>query len=333
MAAAKGIARPEPAKGDEIADRTFAKRVLPRRKAGAHKWGVGGVLVVAGGPTFIGAAALTALGAGRAGAGIVNLVVPRSLMGPLSTLVPEAGFVPLPDGDVTNLERRLMSSIEEKIEKCKALIVGPGLGQDEYSVALVRRLLNVGQAESKGRMGFGQVANVASDEERSAFTWSFPVLVDADGLNILSTIPDWWEKMPPNRLVLTPHVGELARLMDTDADTLLADPRGAALAAAKRFKQTVVFKFGYSVASDGERCVIAEDAPTSTASAGTGDVFAGVIGAFLAQGVEPLDAAGLAMYTGSRAARAIEASVGTLGLVAGDLPIAIAQELASLERE
>ena len=333
MSATEEIKRPEPGKGDVIADRAFAKGVLPRRKAGAHKWGVGGVLVVAGGPTFIGAAALTALGAGRAGAGIVNLVVPRSLMGPLSTLVPEAGFVPLPDGDVTNLERRLMENIEAKIEKCKALIVGPGLGQDEYSTALIRRLLDIGPAEAKGRMGFGQVANVASDEERSVFTWDFPVLVDADGLNILSTIPDWWERMPAQRLVLTPHVGELARLMDTDAEELLADPRAAAIAAAKRFKQTVVFKFGYSVASDGQRCVIAEDAPTSTASAGTGDVYAGVIGAFLAQGLAPLDAAGLAMFAGSRAARAIESSVGTLGLVAGDLPIAIAQELAALERE
>ena len=133
--------------------------------------------------------------------------------------------------------------------------------------------------------------------------------------------------------MLTPHLGEMARLTTREASELAADPVEAARTAAREWGQTLVLKYGFTVATDGERAVIASDAPRSLATAGSGDVFAGVIGAFLAQGLEPLDAAALAIFVGSRAARRVEARFGTLGLLASDLPAAIAEELAVLERE
>jgi len=319
---------------DKLANREFAHAVLPRREFGAHKWGVGGVLVVAGGPSYIGAAALTAMAAGRAGAGIVNLALPHSAMGTVAALVPEVAFIPLPDGDPDGSSRRTMELIRPKLERSAAVVVGPGLGDDDYAEALLGALF--GLRETRRSVGFGfqgqgdNSANGGSDHA-GLLGLNIPTVVDADGLNWLAKQPKWWTKVAPGSLVLTPHLGELSRLTGRSTDELSQDPVAAARAAAQTWRQIVVLKYGYSVATDGERAMVAEAAPTSLASAGTGDVLAGTIGAFLAQGVEPLDAAGLALYAGVQAARRIERAYGTLGLVASDLPAAIAGVLADLE--
>jgi NAD(P)H-hydrate repair Nnr-like enzyme with NAD(P)H-hydrate dehydratase domain len=101
--------------------------------------------------------------------------------------------------------------------------------------------------------------------------------------------------------------------------------------AAKAWNQIVVLKYGYTAVSDGTTTLVADDAPTSLATAGSGDVFAGTIAALAAQGLPPLDAAALAIYLGARAARRVERRTGVLGLVASDLPLAIAQELGRLD--
>ena len=332
MTSTQQMQRPEISGNRTLADRAFAKAALPSREIGAHKWGVGGVLVVAGGPSYIGAAALTAMAAGRSGAGIVNLVVPRGMMGPLATLVPEVAFVPLPDGDLSSLGRRLMDVLVERGKRCQAVVVGPGLGDDDYASAIVQRLLGLTAANRTSRLGFGAVDRETADDERSALDWDIPILVDADGLNTLAAMPEWWTQIPAGRLILTPHVGEMSRLLEIEPDQVLADPVTVAEEATRRFGQIVCLKAGYTIATDGERTIVSEDAPASLATAGTGDILAGSIGAFLAQGVAPLEAIGLATYVGGRAARRIEEQVGTLGLIASDLPPAIATELGDLER-
>lgn len=324
--------RPEITGNRILADRAFARAALPRRGVGAHKWGVGGVLVIAGGPSYIGAAALTAMAAGRSGAGIVNLVVPRGMMGAVATVVPEVAFVPLPDGDLSTVGRRLMDVLAPRAERCRAVVIGPGLGDDEYATAIVQRVLGLTAANRTSRLGFGAVDRETADDERTALDWDIPIVVDADGLNILAGLEEWWTRVPAGRVILTPHVGEMGRLTGLEADEILADPVRAAEDAAARFRQVVCLKAGYTVAADGQRTVVAEDAPASLATAGTGDVLAGTIGALLAQGLAPLEAVGLATYVGGRAARRMEEQVGTLGLIASDLPPAIATELGDLER-
>jgi NAD(P)H-hydrate epimerase len=157
-------------------------------------------------------------------------------------------------------------------------------------------------------------------------------VLDADALNWLSTQKEWWARLSGARLVLTPHVGEFARLTGLEAAKITASPVEVAAEFARRIGQVVVLKGSPTVASDGQRALVAEDAPESLAKAGTGDVFSGTIGAFLAQGLAPLEAAGLAMHVGCRAARLVEERTGTLGLVASDLPMAIAESLKALER-
>jgi NAD(P)H-hydrate epimerase len=126
----------------------------------------------------------------------------------------------------------------------------------------------------------------------------------------------------------------MARLLGAeDTDAIVADPIGTVEAAAKKFGQTVILKYGFTAASDGDRTVVAEDAPVSLATAGSGDVFAGMVGSFAAQGLEPFDAAALALHVGPRAARRGEQRYGAFGLLASDLPDAIAIELATLTED
>ncbi|MEZ4505596.1 MAG: NAD(P)H-hydrate dehydratase [Thermomicrobiales bacterium] len=133
--------------------------------------------------------------------------------------------------------------------------------------------------------------------------------------------------------MLTPHVGELAALTIRHADVILADPASAAKDAAEAFGQVVVLKAGKAFISDGAVVRTVETAAPALATAGTGDVLAGSIAAFLAQGLEAVDAAALAVYAGTQAALRLTQELSSLGVVASDLPEAIARILAELEIE
>lgn len=328
MGDGQGAVRPKLGPNDGTIDRALARGLVPRREFGAHKWGVGGLIVVAGAPGFAGAAILSALAAGRTGAGIVNVALPRSLAATVVIAVPEAATLPLSDGE----PRRSVEAIEAKLEKSAAMVIGPGLSEDEAAADLLSAIF--GLEASRSSIGFGfDSSELAPGDGGFLGRSGKPVVLDADALNWLANQPDWPSLLPPGRAVLTPHVGELSRLLDRPVAELIADPVQTVREAARAWGQTVVFKYGYTAVSDGERTLVAEDAPPSLATAGSGDVLAGAIGAFLAQGLAPMDAAALAIYVGLDAARRLEERFGTLGLVAGDLPEAMAEELAALERE
>jgi NAD(P)H-hydrate epimerase len=320
---------------DVLIDEAYARSVLPRRDFGTHKRAVGGLVLVVGAPGYVGAAALCAQSAGRAGTGIMTLAVPRGVAAVVSMAVPEATFAILPDGDSPGAIKRAVERINEALVKANAMVVGPGLGDDEATQALLGALF--GRTGAPSSIGFnvaragGDGATPEPTEASPVAAAAKPVVVDADGLNWLATQENWWERLRPHQAVMTPHVGEMARLLDREPDDLLRDPLATVREAATAWQQIVVFKYGYTAVSDGERTLVAPDAPLSLATAGSGDVLAGAIGAFLAQGLKPLDAGALAIYAGCRAARRVERRVGTLGLIAGDLPLAIAEELAVLE--
>jgi NAD(P)H-hydrate epimerase len=251
---------------------------------------------------------------------------------PIAALAPEIGFAILPEGDFSANAARLLEVIHAKAEKCRAFVVGPGLGDDDYALALVASLLGINVSTSHHTLGFGvpRPAPDRSPSSRTLVSLARPILIDADGLNALAKLDEWWNQVPPHSLVLTPHVGELSRLLDVSADDILRDPAGAAQVAAQRFRQVVLLKGAPTLVTDGRSIAEAHDSPTSLATAGTGDVLSGTIGALLAQGLTLTDAANLGVYLGARAARRVEREYGTLGLIAGDIPRAIAIELAAL---
>lgn len=310
--------------------------LVPKRGEHSHKWGVGGVLIIGGSPGFIGAPALAAMGAGRSGAGIVSIASPRSAMGAIASIVPEASFMALPESDLGIGGDRAADRVRERLEKFKALVVGPGLGEDEYADAVMQGLTGWIEARKVAHLGFS-VGRPTADETEQArqnaiIGGETPTVLDADALNWLSKQDEGWpERFTPHSLVLTPHVGEMSRLTGLDAEEIIANPGAVVQKYAAAWKQTVVLKGSPTVVSDGTQLFAAPSAPASLATAGTGDVFAGSIGAFLAQGLAPIDAAVLATWLGVKAAEHLASRFGTLGLVATDLPIGIAEVLAGLE--
>jgi NAD(P)H-hydrate epimerase len=305
--------------------------VLPRRATGAHKWSVGGVVVVAGSPPYAGAAVLCCAGAGRAGAGIVSAALPRSIVPIVVGLVPETTVVVIPEGESAAAAQRAAEAIAERLERSRAMIIGPGLGDDEATAALLGAIF--GFSRPRGGIGFGSPRSW--DEQTSAegvlVRAEKPVVVDADALNWLAGQENWWERAPKGRLVLTPHAGEMARLLNVDVKHVVANPEETAREAAARWEQTVVLKGGQTVVASTDGALSAVEAPPALATAGSGDVLSGVIGALLAQGLNPEDAAKLGVFVGCRAAERVARRLGTLGVVAGDLPLAIAEELCALE--
>lgn len=323
------------ANATQVIDEQVALAALPVRETGSHKWSVGGLIIVGGSPGYIGAPALAALAAGRSGAGIVLVASPRGAIGAIASIVPEAAFIPMPEGELGGGGTRAAKEIDDRLDKAKALVVGPGLGDDDYADSVMTALLGHRVAHHQASLGFTAPKSAATpaDDRSDAIVGKLkPAVIDADALNWLAKQDDWWTLLNPGSCVLTPHFGEMARLTGKETSEIEADAIGAAIAAAKAWNQVVVLKGAPTVATDGERVLVAEASPRSLASAGTGDVLAGSIGAFLAQGVAPLDAAALAIFSGCRAAAKLTERFGTLGMVASDLPPAIAEELGALEQ-
>lgn len=318
----------------EIIDRAEALRLLPRRTADAHKWGIGGLLIVGGAPGYIGAPALAAQAAGRSGAGIVNLAVPRSSIGATATLVPEAVFLPLPETDSSHGVQNAIELIAPIAEKCRALVVGPGLSRDDAATSLLAALFGDARRSTTRSLGFGSISRESASAEPDALVGQGkPVVVDADALHWLSQRDSWWTRVTPLSLVLTPHTGELAALTGKSTAEISAGPEAAVLAAARDWQQVVVLKAGKTWISDGQVVRALDTVAPALATAGSGDVLAGSIGAFLAQGLAPVDAAALALYAGTQAALRLTSKLSSLGVVASDLPHAVATILAELESE
>ncbi|CAN5883109.1 hypothetical protein BH24CHL4_BH24CHL4_19160 [soil metagenome] len=323
-----------PAKADQIIDESLAKALLPRRTSGDHKWGVGGLVIIGGAPGYIGAPALCARAAGRSGAGIVTVAVSRASVGPIATLAPEATFLPLPEGDPQSAATRALPQIRERVEQSAAIVAGPGLSQDEHAQALLTALFEMREERPGSRLGFGTLTKQSESEyESRVLGGSIPAVIDADALTWLASQDSWWERVEPMSLLLTPHIGEMARLLETDAESIRSDPRSAAVDSAERWKQVVLLKGTHAIVTDGISVYTGPETPPSLATAGSGDVLAGSIGAFLGQGLSLLDAAVLAVYAGLAAARSVALEFGTLGLIATDLPDAVGRALATLERE
>jgi NAD(P)H-hydrate epimerase len=299
------------------------RQLLPRRRQDTHKHDVGWLMVIGGAPNYYGAPRMAAEAAARAGAGMVCLAVPRSLVAPIASAVREVTFLPLPEAEFGGAGERMAQIVAKRLPEFTACLIGPGLGQDEPVPEFLSRFF--GLRSGSQSIGFGSTPAPSQSE-----SFSGHAVIDADGLNFLAKQDAWYETLSSAKLVLTPHPGELARLTGKSTADVLADPWNEARAAAERFGQVVVLKQGFPVvAAPGMPLLIAPRCDPALASAGTGDVLAGTIAGLLAQGLEPRDAAAAGLFIGSRAADLADKHVGTLSLVAGDvidaLPAAIRQ--------
>ena len=301
----------------ELDDRVAAA-LLPARDARSHKGTHGTLLVVAGSLDYAGAAQLVALAAGRVGAGLVCLAVPRSLQPMFAGRTLEAITLGLPetaDGEVDDEAALGVLMGREH----GALVVGPGLRAGGGTARLVRRLL------SPTPLPGSSVGSPASSPRADASSPK-PAVLDAEALNSLASVPAWWQGVE-RACVLTPHPGEFVRLrgLDRDAAKALAadDERRLESAgeAAREWGQVVVLKGARTiVAGPDGRVAAAPFENPALATAGTGDVLAGAIGSLLAQGLPPYDAACLGVYLHGAAGEEVRSRLGDAGLLAGDLP-------------
>jgi hydroxyethylthiazole kinase-like uncharacterized protein yjeF len=231
----------------------------------------------------------------RAGAGYVTALVPASLNVVFEIALLEVMTVPLPDG-AGALQAAGVTEVLERCGRADALVLGPGLGRAPESQRFAR-----------------DVAAAAA----------VPLLLDADGLNAhAGALDDLANREAPT--VITPHAGELARLLEVDSAAVGAERLRCAREAARRAQAVVVLKGDDTIVADPDgRVAISPGGAPALATAGTGDVLSGIAGAFLAQGVEPFTAACAAVHLHVRAGRLAARTVGAEGVIARDVIAAL----------
>jgi NAD(P)H-hydrate epimerase len=273
---------------------SWARRILPYRSPYSNKGSFGRVLVVAGSANYMGAAYLSCSSVVRVGAGLVTLASGKSIQPVIAARLSEATYISLAESPPGVVYADAYKTILAAAPDYDVVLIGCGLGQavstKEFSLKTIFRL----------------------DQ-------SHKVVLDADALNHLAGVKDWWTRFPFDA-VLTPHPGEMGRLCGLTAGEVQADRFELAQRKAAEWNKTIVLKGANTViaAPDG-RLRINVSANAGLASAGTGDVLAGVIAGLLAQGLGLFDAAGLGVYLHARAGENLRARLGDAGMIASDL--------------
>jgi NAD(P)H-hydrate epimerase len=272
----------------------ISERVLdaiPRRGRESTKFAAGNVLVCGGSTGLTGAPSMAAEAAMRAGAGYVTVLVPGSLNPIFEARLLEVMSVPLPD-DSGSLTPVAVELVLERCQRADALVLGPGFGRAGSALEAARRI--------------GKAAPV-------------PLLLDADGLNAHAGSPgELAERSAP--AVLTPHAGELARLLGTDSKTVSAKRLEHARQAASAANAILVLKGDDTIVADPDgRVGVSPGGAAALATAGTGDVLSGVIGAFLAKSMEPFAAACAGVFVHASAGQRAARDIGPEGVIASDV--------------
>lgn len=269
----------------------WARARLPRVPPDAHKGTMGSVAVVAGRSGVGGAAVMAAMGALRAGTGMAHVVSHADNRVVIQQAVPEALFHDR-EGDV-----------DATLSRATAVVAGPGMGTEAGDLDFLRRV-----AES----------------------CDSPLLLDADALTLLARNPELRERIR-RPLLLTPHPGEMSRLLGRSVAEITADPFAAAAEAAGRFRCAVLLKGAPSlVAAPGEAALVGTAGHSGIATGGMGDTLAGIAGALLGMGCPPRDAAALGLFLAGRAA---EAAGRGRSLLPRDVAEALPEAYAAVDRE
>ena len=260
--------------------------LLPDRNPWGHKGNFGKLLLLCGSRGYTGAAFFAAMGALRSGAGLVFLGVPESIYGIEAVKLNEPVIFPLPDAG-GRLSADAVPEILTRLPQMDAVLVGPGLGQSEGTLAVVRAVLEKAEC---------------------------PVVVDADGINVLSAHRDLLRgrKLPT---ILTPHDGEFARL----GGVIGEDRMAAAAALAYDLGCVVLLKGHETCITDGTDGYLNPTGNPGMAVGGSGDVLAGVITALLGAGLPPLEAAACGAWLHGAAGDRCAAELGQYGMLPTDM--------------
>lgn len=278
-----------------------ASELWPMRQFSAHKGDSGRLFVLAGSVGLTGAATLTCEASLRCGAGLVTLGIPASLNDILEVKLTEAMTLPLPETAARALSPEAAETAREWVHRSDAFAAGPGLGRDAGTGELLRSLLA---------------------------DCPVPCVVDADGLNLLAPAD---EKTFPAQCVITPHPGEMARLLGTEVASVESNRVEAVRGAAAKLGCVVLLKGPATlVAAPDGRLGVNSSGSAALATGGTGDLLTGVIAAGLARGLEPYEAAVGAAFLHGVAGEVAGERFGAPGAVAGDVMDSLPEALRRL---
>lgn len=282
----------------EMMDEPLMRPLLPARPVESNKGTFGKVMVLAGSGHFLGAAYLVTAAAARAGSGLVTLATTEERAPFYTTMLPEATYAILPP-DVVPPEQRADTFLAE-LGGYRAVVIGPGLGHAPPTLTFLERVL----------AGISAIP----EAERPR------LLIDADGLNNLAKLPEWWRRLPAHS-VITPHPGEMGRLLGGQPVSGGGfDRLPITRESARAWNLTLVLKGATTLIGEPSgRMRLHWPGNPALATAGTGDVLSGTIGGLLAQGLAPYDAASLGVYLHARAGFLVSERLGEAGALAGDL--------------
>lgn len=262
---------------------------LPERTAVSHKHSVGRILIVGGSTSMSGAVSLTARAALASGAGLVKAVVPESIHHSVDQSVIEAMILPAPMTSEGTLSAAVIETILKEAEWADAVIVGMGMGTHSDGLSVLQALL----------------------------TQSTPLLIDADGLNLLSQMNV--SGIDLSHVLLTPHLGEFSRLTGLSVPEISRQPDAAVMSYAEAVGINVLLKGMPTLISDGQQVAFNLTGNPGMATAGAGDVLSGLIGGFMAQGLPAFDAAVSGAYLHGLAGDLARDEQTEFSLIASDL--------------
>lgn len=257
----------------------YIRALLPKRPVDANKGTFGKVLVIAGSKNYPGAAYLACAACYRVGAGLVTLATEDTVKIIVSKKLTEVTFLSFDE-------------VFEKMSSYDVLLVGPGLGQSDHAVNLVKQLIKKDLPKT---------------------------VIDGDGLNILSKIDGWYEKLK-GEIVLTPHPGEMSRLTNLSIDEVQKNREDIAKHLARKWNKVVVLKGANTIiVSPAGVVFISPFANPALSTAGTGDILSGIITGYMAQGLDGFEAAGCGVYVHGLVGEWIKDEWGDAGVIASDL--------------
>lgn len=285
-------------------DKETAKALLPVRDDRQAKWHFGRTILVCGSAAMSGAALLSAQGALRSGAGLVQLCSVAEVIAAARTAVPEALLLPVEQSVNGVISGDTTSVILPQAEKAQSLLFGCGLGITDHGYRLLKSLS----------------ANYAGT-----------VVIDADGLNVLAEHLTLLYNVP-ERCILTPHIGEFCRLSGLTREHVEPDVQGAAMDFAARYRCVVALKGARTVITDGDRAYVLDCPNSGMAKGGSGDVLAGLAAGLCAQMPhKPLESAALAAYLHSRAGLLAREKRSAYAMLPRDVLDALGQAFLELE--
>lgn len=293
------------------------RALLPARPADANKGTFGKVLILGGSANYIGAPGMAARAAYRSGAGLVAVGAPEPAVAALAGHLLETTWLLFPH-EMGVLSSDAAPYIREEAANYNTMLIGPGWGREKTTRELLIKLLDDETTRPMRRViGFG--SSTASSESPEIGSLP-PLVIDADGLNLLAQIDEWWMRLPEGT-ILTPHPGEMARLAGMDVQDVQSQRWRIAEDKAREWNVILVLKGAHTLIAAPDGRVGALPFKTSAlAHAGTGDVLAGAITGMLAQGLNPYDAAVAAGYLHGLAGEQAALKVGSeRSVLAGDV--------------